>query len=129
MAAAFRMFDQSFDLFRHELTEYYFVVSDDGRELIGIDGGTRPDAPRAAYEALRAYAPRLPEVTAVLVTHAHWDHVGGHKYFRSLNPRLKFYARENYHEELSVVLDAPGLFGQRFFGDRFSLEDVSEFQT
>ena len=82
----------------YEFTEYYFVVSDDGRELIGIDAGTRPDSAQAAYEALRAYAPRLPELTAVLITHAHWDHVGGHKYFRSLNPRLKFYARENYHE-------------------------------
>jgi glyoxylase-like metal-dependent hydrolase (beta-lactamase superfamily II) len=112
----------------YEFTEYYFVVSDDGRELIGIDAGTRPDSAKAAYEALRAYAPRLPELTAVLVTHAHWDHVGGHKYFRSLSPSLKFYARENYHEELSIVLNAPGLFGQRFFGDRFSLEDVRSFK-
>jgi glyoxylase-like metal-dependent hydrolase (beta-lactamase superfamily II) len=112
----------------YEFTEYYFVVSDDGRELIGIDAGTRPDSARAAYEALRAYAPGLPELTAVLITHAHWDHVGGHKYFRSLNPRLKFYARENYQKELSIVLNAPGLFGQRFFGSRFSLEDVQSFK-
>jgi hypothetical protein len=42
-----------------EFTEYYFVVSDDGRELIGIDAGTRPDTAKAAYEALRAYAPGL----------------------------------------------------------------------
>src|SRR5262249_44101070 len=27
-----------------EFTEYYFVVSDDKRELIGIDAGTRPDS-------------------------------------------------------------------------------------
>jgi glyoxylase-like metal-dependent hydrolase (beta-lactamase superfamily II) len=112
----------------YEFTEYYFVVSDDGRELIAIDAGTRPDSAQAVYEALRVYAPQLPELTAVLITHAHWDHVGGHKYFRSLNPRLKFYARENYHEEVSVVRDAPGLFGQRFFGDRFSLEDVRSFK-
>ena len=112
----------------YEFTEYYFVVSDDGRELIAIDAGTRPDSAQAAYEALRAYAPRLPELTAVVITHAHWDHVGGHKYFRSLNPRLKFYARENYHEELSIVLNAPGLFGQRFFGSRFNLEDVRSFK-
>ena len=26
-----------------EFTEYYFVVSKDGHELIGIDAGTRPD--------------------------------------------------------------------------------------
>ena len=112
----------------YEFTEYYFVVSDDGRELIGIDAGTRPDSARAAYEALRAYAPQLPELTTVLVTHAHWDHVGGHKYFRGLNPRLKFYARENYREELSTVLDAPGRFGEIFFGSRFNLEDVRSFK-
>jgi glyoxylase-like metal-dependent hydrolase (beta-lactamase superfamily II) len=112
----------------YEFTEYYFVVSDDGRELIGIDAGTRPDSAQAAYEALRAHAPQLPELTAVLITHAHWDHIGGHKYFRSLNPRLKFYARENYQKELSKVLNAPGLFGQRFFGSRFRLEDVQSFK-
>jgi glyoxylase-like metal-dependent hydrolase (beta-lactamase superfamily II) len=112
----------------YEFTEYYFVVSDDGRELIGIDAGTRPDSAQAAYEALRAYAPGLPELTTVLITHAHWDHIGGHKYFRSLNPRLKFYARENYQKELSIVLNAPGVFGPRFFGSRFSLEDVQSFK-
>jgi hypothetical protein len=28
----------------YEFTEYYFVVSDDGRELISIDAGTHPDS-------------------------------------------------------------------------------------
>jgi glyoxylase-like metal-dependent hydrolase (beta-lactamase superfamily II) len=111
----------------YEFTEYYFVVSEDGRELIGIDAGTRPDSAKAAYEALRAYAPRLPELTAVLVTHAHWDHLGGHRYFRALNPRLKFYARGNYREEVARELNAPGLFLTRFFGSRFSVEDVQSF--
>jgi glyoxylase-like metal-dependent hydrolase (beta-lactamase superfamily II) len=111
-----------------EFTEYYFVVSEDGSELIGIDAGTRPDSAKAAYEALQAYAPELPELTTVLVTHAHWDHVGGHKYFRALNPRVKFYARENYHEEISRALNAPEPFSNEFFGSRFSLEDVRSFK-
>src|SRR5262249_53888434 len=51
-----------------EFTEYYFVVSDDRRELIGIDAGTRPDSAKAAYEALRAHAPGLPELTTIFVT-------------------------------------------------------------
>ena len=33
-----------------EFTEYYFVVSKDGHELIGIDAGTRPDSAKNAYE-------------------------------------------------------------------------------
>jgi glyoxylase-like metal-dependent hydrolase (beta-lactamase superfamily II) len=111
-----------------EFTEYYFVVSDDGRELIGIDAGTRADSAKVAYEALRAYAPNLPELTTLLITHAHWDHVGGYKYFRALNPRVRFYARSNYQEEITREGDAPGIFGKQFFGERFSLDDVRSFK-
>ncbi len=111
-----------------EFTEYYFVVSDDRRELIGIDAGTRPDSAKAAYEALRAYAPGLPELTTIFFTHSHWDHIGGHSYFRTLNPHIRFYARSNYQEELARELTAPGIFGKQFFGERFRLENVSSFK-
>ena len=111
-----------------EFTEYYFVVSDDRQELIGIDAGTRPDSAKTAYEALRAYAPNLPELTTVFITHSHWDHVGGHKYFRALNPRLQFYARDNYGEEIARSAAAPGVFGKSFFGERFSIDDVLSFK-
>ena len=111
-----------------EFTEYYFVVSDDRQELIGIDAGTRPDSAKTAYEALRAYAPNLPELTTVFITHSHWDHVGGHKYFRALNPRLHFYARDNYGEEIARSAAAPGVFNKPFFGERFSIDDVLSFK-
>src|SRR5262245_47756081 len=117
-----------YELSGFEFTEYYFVVSADGRELIGIDAGTRPDSAEAAYTALRAYAPGLPELTTIFVTHAHWDHVGGHRYFRSLNPRLKFYARANYHDELTRSAGAPQMFAPRFFGERFNLNDITTFK-
>jgi glyoxylase-like metal-dependent hydrolase (beta-lactamase superfamily II) len=111
-----------------EFTEYYFIVSEDGRELIGIDAGTRPDSAQAAYEALRAHAPQLPPLTSVLITHAHWDHVGGHRYFRNLQPRPKFYARANYAEELARGLEAPTARLKYFFGTRFRLDDVRDFK-
>src|SRR6266481_5658703 len=111
-----------------EFTEYYFVVTDDGREWIGIDAGTRPDSAKAAYETLRARTPSLPELTAVFITHSHWDHVGGHSYFRSLNPRLRVYARSNYNEEVQRELNAPGIFAKSFFGERFNLEDTRSFK-
>ena len=111
-----------------EFTEYYFVVSDDRRQLIGIDAGTRPDSAKAAYEALRAYAPALPELTTIFITHSHWDHVGGHTYFRALNPRLRFYARSNYQEEVARDLEAPEIVTKPFFGEHFSLDDVRSFK-
>ena len=111
-----------------EFTEYYFVVSDDRRELIGIDAGTRPDSAKAAYEALHAYAPGLPELTTVFITHSHWDHIGGHSYFRALNPRLKFYARSNYAEEITRATGGPAFFDKQFFGERFNLDDVHNFK-
>src|SRR2546427_288897 len=111
-----------------EFTEYYFVVSDDRRELIGIDAGTRPDSAKADYEALRAYAPNLPELTTVFITHSHWDHVGGHAYFRALNPRLRFYARSNCAEEIARELGAPGVFDKQFVGEAFSLDNVRSFK-
>jgi glyoxylase-like metal-dependent hydrolase (beta-lactamase superfamily II) len=110
-----------------EFTEYYFVVSEDHRELIGIDAGTRPDSAKTAYEALRAYAPNLPELTTIFITHSHWDHVGGHTFFRALNPRLKFYARSNYAEEITRATAAPAVFDKQFFGKRFNLDDVRSF--
>lgn len=111
-----------------EFTEYYFIVTEDRRELVAIDAGTRSDSARAAYEALRAHAAGLPELTTVLVTHAHWDHVGGHEFFRGLNPGVKFYARANYREEQARSLRAPERFAPRFFGERFRSKDVENFQ-
>jgi glyoxylase-like metal-dependent hydrolase (beta-lactamase superfamily II) len=111
-----------------EFTEYYFVVSDDRRELIGIDAGTRADSAKTAYEALRSYAPNLPQLSTIFVTHSHWDHIGGQTYFRGLNPKPRFYARSNYQEEIAGEINAPQSIGKHFFGERFNLEDVRNFK-
>jgi glyoxylase-like metal-dependent hydrolase (beta-lactamase superfamily II) len=112
-----------------EFTEYYFVVSDDGRELIGIDAGTRPDSARVAYEALRAYAPGLPDLTTIFITHSHWDHIGGHAFFRGLNPSLRVYARSNYQEEIALGLRTPTTIARPFFGERFNVDDLRSFRA
>jgi glyoxylase-like metal-dependent hydrolase (beta-lactamase superfamily II) len=111
-----------------EFTEYYFVVSKDRRQLISIDAGTRPDFAKSAYDALQAYAPGLPPLTTVFVTHAHWDHVGGHSYFRGLNSRPKFYGRDNYQQEFEKQSNGPGVFGKQFFGERFKVEDFLSYK-
>ena len=111
-----------------EFTEYYFVVSKDRHQLISIDAGTRPDFAKTAYEALQAYAPGLPPLTTVFITHAHWDHVGGHSYFRSLSSHPKFYGRANYQEEFAREFNGPDVFGKEFFGERFNTEDVRSYK-
>ncbi|HMF09244.1 MAG TPA: MBL fold metallo-hydrolase [Thermoanaerobaculia bacterium] len=112
----------------YDFAELYFVVSRDGRELLAIDAGTRPDSVQAAYAALRAHAPRLPELTTVFVTHSHWDHVGGHRFFRSLQPVPRFYARENFAETLELGANGPQPMAKRFFGSRFNPQYVEDFR-
>ncbi len=116
-----------FNLSGFEFTEYYFVVSKDGKELISIDAGTRPDSARAAYEFLRNRFPDLPPLTTVLVTHAHWDHIGGHRYFRQLGSQVKFYARDNYRKELEIITKGSRGFTY-FFGTDFKDEFISDFK-
>ena len=111
-----------------EFTEYYFIVSANRQELIGIDAGTRADSARDAYEALRARVPGLPPLTTVFVTHAHWDHVGGQRYFRSLNPAVRFVGRSNYADELALDALADEGTLKRFFGQGFKLEDVLAYK-
>ena len=111
-----------------EFTDHYFVVSANRRELIAIDAGSKPDAAREAHEALRAMVPSLPQLTTVFVTHSHWDHVGGQRYFRSLNPALRIVARENFAHELAVDAQADPATLKRFFGRSFRFDDVLAFK-
>src|SRR5207253_349784 len=79
-------------------------------------------------EALRAAFPALPPLTTVFVTHAHWDHIGGHRYFDSLEPKPRFIARSNYAGEIEVDLKAPRAYLKQFFGERFDIEELRSFK-
>ncbi len=118
-----------FNLSGFEFTEYYFIVSRDGRELIAIDAGTRPDSAQAAYEFLRGRVPDLPPLTTVFVTHAHWDHIGGHRYFRQMGVPVRFYARDNFRKELDVISKGSQAFPYfYFFGTDFKAEFITDFR-
>jgi len=116
-----------FGLTGFEFTEYYFIVSKDGKELISIDAGTRPDSAKDAYEFLKSKYPNLPPLATVFVTHAHWDHIGGHSYFSSLNPNIKFYSRDNYHEEYDRMLEESVQF-KYFFGTDFKKDFLIDYK-
>jgi glyoxylase-like metal-dependent hydrolase (beta-lactamase superfamily II) len=111
-----------------EFTEYYFIVSDDGKQLISIDAGARADSARAAYEALKQRVPNVPPLTTVFVTHAHWDHVGGARFFRTLSPGVKFYGRGNFAAEQARELAAPARWSSRFFGEAFDEKEVRAYK-
>src|SRR5262245_47681657 len=50
-----------------------FVSTDEG--VVAIDAGTTEETARAALQALRRVTSR--PITHVILTHAHWDHIGG----------------------------------------------------
>ncbi len=113
-----------------EFTEYYFIRSADRQQLIAIDAGTRSDSARAAYDALRSRVGELPPLTTVFITHAHWDHIGGHEAFRALHPGVTFYGRENSRDEIEIMLNAPRTedFEHFFFGEGFSMAPIRSYR-
>src|SRR5215831_11412 len=89
--------------------DLHFVVSEDHRQLMAIDAGTTPEGVKAGYEALRAHAPDLPPLGTVFITHAHADHIGGHRFYRELGSHPRFYGRENYAVTVTRQFESPSL--------------------
>lgn len=86
-----------------------FVSTDEG--IVAIDAGTTEETARGALEALRRVTSR--PITHVILTHAHWDHIGGLGALLESNPRV--IAQAAFVEELGIV-NGTGVPFRYFFG-------------
>ncbi len=93
----------------YDFADIAFVVTDDG--IVAIDAGTTEANARAALAALRRIT--AAPITHVLVTHAHWDHIGGLPALRGASTRVVANAR--FADELKIVNDT-GIGFRYFFG-------------
>jgi Metallo-beta-lactamase superfamily len=85
------------------------VLTDAG--IVAIDAGTTEATARAALDALRRRV--STPVSHVILTHAHWDHVGGLAALRAPNTRV--IAQAGFADELRIVNDT-GVPFRYFFG-------------
>src|SRR2546427_188778 len=83
----------------YDFADIAFVVTDDG--IVAIDAGTTEANARVALAALRRIT--AAPITHVLVTHAHWDHIGGLPALRGASTKVVANAR--FADELKIVND------------------------
>src|SRR5262249_53026843 len=86
-----------------------FVSTDEG--IVAIDAGTTEETARAALQSLRRVTSR--PITHVILTHAHWDHIGGMGALLESNPRV--IAQAAFADELRIV-NGTGVPFKYFFG-------------
>src|SRR5581483_4562119 len=92
-----------------DFADIAFVSTADG--IVAIDAGTTEDNARAALAALRRTT--SAPITHVILTHAHWDHIGG---VRALaGPGTRVIAQAAFADELRLV-NATGVPFRFFFG-------------
>jgi len=87
-----------------------FVVTAD--QVVAIDAGTSEANARAALEALRKVTDK--PLRTVIVTHSHWDHIGGLKAY--LGADTQVIAQANYAKEIEIANRGGAPF-RWFFGD------------
>lgn len=93
----------------YDFADIGFVQTTAG--IVAVDAGTTETTARAAVDALRR---RLSApITHVILTHAHWDHVGGLAALRA--PGTRVIAQAHFADELRLVNDT-GVPFPYFFG-------------
>ena len=93
-----------------DFAEIAFIVT--GDQAVAIDAGTSEANARGALDAFRKVSDK--PLRTVIVTHAHWDHIGGLKAY--LGPDTQVIARSNFADELEIA-NRGGVPFRYFFGD------------
>jgi glyoxylase-like metal-dependent hydrolase (beta-lactamase superfamily II) len=92
-----------------DFADISFVSTDEG--VVAIDAGTTEETALAALQALRRVTSR--PITHVILTHAHWDHIGGLGALLDSNPQV--IAQAAFADEQRIV-NRSGVRFQYFFG-------------
>ena len=93
----------------YDFADIGFVLTDAG--IVAIDAGTTEATAQAALDALRRRV--SAPITHVILTHAHWDHVGGLAALKA--PGTRVIAQARFADELRVV-NGTGVPFRYFFG-------------
>ena len=93
----------------YDFADFAFVLTGDG--IVAIDAGSSPDHVQAALADLRKISSLT--ITHVIVTHAHFDHIGG--LAALAEPGVQVIASAKFADELRIV-NATGVQLRGFFG-------------
>jgi glyoxylase-like metal-dependent hydrolase (beta-lactamase superfamily II) len=93
----------------YDFADIAFVLTSDG--VVVVDAGTTEANARAALAALRRVTAQ--PITHVVLTHAHWDHIGGLAAFTA--PGVQIVAQARFADELRIVNET-GVPFRYFFG-------------
>ena len=93
----------------YDFADIAFVRTSDG--IVAIDAGTTEASARAAVSALRQVTAQ--PITHVILTHAHWDHIGGLSAVAA--PGTRLIAQAKFADELRLVNET-GVSFRYFFG-------------
>jgi len=88
----------------YDFSDFGFVVTDDG--IVAIDAASSPEHAAAALRDLRAITD-LP-ITHIILTHGHWDHVGGLDALGADGATV--IAQANFPDELRIENEGPPPF-------------------